>query len=149
MAAWPARAPIGTRQRTCRPRNRRPRLATRRPVRPLAARLGGLLTLKYRFRRSHRRDRVPVAVRHLPVAVLAPKDGRRPDGDRSQLAGSADACPDAFDLNRVRKLRRDDRGNVLELVVPAVAIVARSEVEPIRYLLPAADGRSEWISQCA
>jgi hypothetical protein len=35
-----------------------------------------------------------------------------------------------------------------KLVVPAVGIVARSEVEPIRYLLPAADGRSEWIGQC-
>jgi hypothetical protein len=30
---------------------------------------------------------------------------------------------------------------------PAVAIFARSEVEPIRYLLPAADGRAEWIGQ--
>jgi len=37
-----------------------------------------------------------VAVRHLPVAALAPKDGRRPDGERTALVGSAHARPDAF-----------------------------------------------------
>ena len=88
-----------------------------------------------------------MAVRHPPCAVLAAKDGRHPDGDRSQLIGSAHARSDALYLNRVRKLPRDDGGDVLELVVLAVAVLARGQVEPIRYRLPAADGRSERIGQ--
>lgn len=105
------------------------------------------LALKDRFRRAHRRDRVAVAMGHLPSAVLAPKDRRDTDRDLRQLVGPADARPDAFDLNRIREVRRDHRRDVLELLVLAIAIVARREIEPGRHLLPAPHRRSEGIRQ--
>jgi hypothetical protein len=81
-----------------------------------------------------------VAVRHLPSAILAAKDGRRANRDRRELIGPTDTRPESFDLDRVRKLGRDHRRDIVELKVLAVAIVGRRQVEPGAYLLPASTG---------
>jgi hypothetical protein len=65
--------------------------------------------LRSEDRRVAQREKIPVAVRHSPGALLAAENGGRPDRDRRELARSTDARPHSFDLDCVPEVGCDHR----------------------------------------
>src|SRR4029450_6157439 len=64
---------------------------------------------------------------------------------RKEFLGPADPRTVALDLDGVREVRRNDRGDVLESDDLSVPVVLRCAVQRRRDLAPTTNRRTEWI----